>query len=382
MNCSQITGFTADSAHSSLLVEFSMSIPLQIVEPTLQDQSGHCHSFVASLCSAGQGYPLRLWVARNARLPDLEGAAVIERYFQRRLRKFQALLLYRYLLRQPGKIFVSTAGRLDVMLLSWAAQKVIPPGKVCLYFHWVRPSAGKQRFFSKIAKKQPHIRFMTPTESFADFFRGCGISSVTVVPYPVSAAPSRQESVHSDFRHLLYAGAARQDKGFGAAVDLVEYLAESLAEIPVTMQISSEHYGKLEDQVCIDIERLRKVSYQLLKLCPETLTSDEYLALFAGAICLQLYNQRDFADRISGVTLDAMAAGAPVVTLADTWISRVVLRFGAGIVIDNASPATITAAVQRITAAYADYRDKARHAGQVISAEHDSAILFRELTSV
>jgi len=357
-----------------------VTTPLHIIEPTLRDQSGHCHSFVASLCSAGQGYPLQLWVSKNARLPDLEGLADIQRYFHRRWRKFQAFALYFKLLRQPGRIFVSTAGRLDVMLLNWAAAGVISPGKVSLYFHWIRPSAAKQRFFRAIAIKQPHLRFMAPTESVAGFFRECGVSNVSVISYPVTASTPSQEMGTVEFRHLLYAGAARRDKGFECIADLVEHLARTSAELPVTLQVSPEHYGKQEDLVRNDLQRLSRAAYPSLKLCPETLDAHEYRMLFKGAICLQLYNQQDFRDRISGVTLDAMSAGAPVVTLAGTWIARVVQRFGAGIVLDDTQPETIHDAVSTIIAAYADYRNKALHTGSVMGTEHDAGFLFKALT--
>jgi hypothetical protein len=372
--------FTADSARNSSETELLVDAPLHIIEPTLQDQTGHCHSFVASLCNAGQGYPLQLWVSRHAQLPDLEEAATIQRHFHRRLRKFQVFALYASLLRQPCRIFVSTAGRLDVMLLNWAAAGTIPPGKVCLYFHWIRPSPDKRRFFRKIAQKQPHIRFITPTESVAGFFRECGITNVSVISYPVADTMPSQENRTTGFRHLLYAGAARRDKGFGFITELVEHLAHISADLPVTLQVSSEHYGKQEELVSSDIQRLKKAAYPHLNLCPETLASQEYRMLFKGAICLQLYNQQDFVDRISGVTLDAMSAGSPVVTLTGTWIARVVQRFGAGIVIDEPSPAAVLGAVRQIVAGYADYHIRALHTGRVMGTEHDAGFLFKALT--
>ncbi|NVN89331.1 MAG: hypothetical protein HXX11_01895 [Desulfuromonadales bacterium] len=376
----RVTVFTADSARNSSEAEYVVNAPLHIIEPTLQDQAGHCHSFVASLCNASQGYPLQLWVSRHALLPDLEETATIQRYFQRRLRKIQVFALYASLLRQPGRIFVSTAGRLDVMLVNWAAAGTIPAGKVCLYFHWIRPSPGKRRFFSRIAQKQPHIRFFTPTESVAVFFRQCGITNVSVISYPVAATLPLQENMTTGFRHLVYAGAARRDKGFGFVADLVEHLAHTSVDLPVTLQVSAEHYGKQEDLVRSDIQRLEKTAYPHLNLCSETLDYQQYRMLFRGAICLQLYNQQDFADRISGVTLDAMSAGAPVVTLSGTWIARVVQRFGAGIVIDEPTPIAVLGAVRQIVAKYADYRDKALHTGRVMGAEHDAGFLFKALT--
>jgi UDP:flavonoid glycosyltransferase YjiC (YdhE family) len=75
-----------------------------------------------------------------------------------------------------------------------------------------------------------------------------------------------------------------------------------------------------------------------------------------------------------------MSAGAPVITLAGTWIARVVQRFGAGIVLDDTHPESILEAVQSIIAAYTDYRDRALHTGHVMGSEHDAGFLFKALT--
>ena len=81
---------------------------LHIVEPTLEGQSGHCHSFIASLCSANHDPEQQfvLWVARGARLPQLEKPNVqVRPYFFRRIRRLQAPLLLRGLLSQPVESF-------------------------------------------------------------------------------------------------------------------------------------------------------------------------------------------------------------------------------------------------------------------------------------
>jgi len=55
----------------------------------------------------------------------------------------------------------------------------------------------------------------------------------------------------------------------------------------------------------------------------------DYSALFRGRSGLQLYSRSDFADRISGVTLDALSHGSPIVTLPRDWMA-LVDEFGAG----------------------------------------------------
>ena len=111
----------------------------------------------------------------------------------------------RRLLARPGRIFVSTAGRIDMALLDRAASAPIPPGKVFFYFHWVRPTERKLAFFRKIALRHPGLVIMGPTESVVEVFSGCGFKSSMVVPYPITPAQVGERPA-DEFRHLLFAG--------------------------------------------------------------------------------------------------------------------------------------------------------------------------------
>ena len=357
---------------------------IHIVEPTLSSEAGHCHSFVESVCSARREGEdgITLYAGSRACLPRIEGMGVrVVPYFHRRIRRPEAFLLYRRLLREPGRIFVPTAGRADLTMLSLAADRSIPPGKVFLYFHWVRPDPTKREFFRKSARKQPGLTMIGPTETVVDVFRECGFKDVRVVPYPGSPASTETVEAEGVFRHVLYAGAARRDKGFPAMVDFARVLSETGTEIPLTVQASPEHYGKFDQGIPAELDRLRKLSAAWLKVLPETLGATEYRAMFDGAIVLQPYSRDDFADRISGVTLDAFSAGAPVVATAGTWMARAALRFGAGVELGDTSPASILSAVEAVRAEYPRFRRNALAAGTALWKEHDARQLLEVLLS-
>lgn len=353
--------------------------PIHIVEPTLESEAGHCHSFVASLCGAREsgGPELWVWAGRAARLPGLAAPGVTVRpYFRRRVRRLQEYALLARLLRSPGRIFIATAGRTDLAVLGLAAKGTIPPGKAYLYFHWVRPAPGKEERLRAAAKRQPHVAVLAPTESVAEIFRGCGFESVRVAPYPITPAVRPDAGAAGEFRHLLYAGAARQDKGFSAAVDLVARLAETGGEVPVVLQASADHYDRHDPRTKADLARLGGIRYPRLVVRRETLGPAEYADLFRGAVCLQPYSRADFADRISGVTLDALSAGAPVVAPSGTWMARIVERFGAGRVVDELSPGPLLSAVEEIRADYARYRDNAFEAGRALQRDNSARHLL------
>lgn len=353
---------------------------INVIEPTLMSQAGHCFSFVSALCKASdERNTLRLWVGRHARLVFSEQNIQIRNYFFRRIRQVQSYWLYKKLLATPEKLFISTAGRTNLILLDWAAKGVIPPEKVYLYFHWFNSSDKKLAGLRVLARKQPNLVIFCPTASLVKIFQDAGFAHARVVPYPVSPLTRDSQPVSSQFHHLLYAGAARQDKGFSHVVDLVAYLHEQGSNVPVVMQISGEHYGKYDAATQANIQRLKAIAYPGLQLRSETLSPEEYAKLFAGAICVQLYNPSDFADRVSGVTLDAFSAGSPVVTTAGTWIARMAQRFDAGVGVEDVAPAQVWSAVRRVMDEYAHYNRNACAAGRTLQEENSAKILFQSL---
>jgi len=137
---------------------------IHVIEPTLSSEAGHCSSFVGALAQAHIGeVPLQLWMDRSANM-KFDAAIEPRRHFIRWLRRPQSFLLFRRLLHQPGKIFVSTATLTDLRLFALAARTPVPPLKAYFYFHWMKPSASKVRRLKHIAARHPNIMIFGPTE--------------------------------------------------------------------------------------------------------------------------------------------------------------------------------------------------------------------------
>ena len=357
---------------------------VNIVEPTLEGESGHCRSFLLSLCGAGldRRVSFRVYAGKRATLPEVEGAQCeVVPCFSRRLRRLRAFLLYRKLLAGAGRIFVSTAGRPDMVLLDLAAKGEIPPGKVFLYFHWLRPSPRKLAYFRRFAVSHPGVTVLGPTDAVIEPFRECGFRDARVVPYPITPPGPDPERTGDRFRHVLFAGAARRDKGFSRVVDLVCDMAARGVAVPFSIQASPDHYDKRGEGIRDDLDRLRKAAPPWLRMFPDTLCAEEYRKMFDGAIVLQPYAREDFADRVSGVTLDAFSAGAPVIATAGTWMARAVDRFAAGAAVPDLSPPVLLTAVETIRAEYSRYHRNALEAGRSLQEEHSARHLLEALAS-
>ena len=345
---------------------------IHVVEPTLMSESGHCYGLVLSLCEAAPQYPLCLWVARGARLtlpqrPNLD----VRLHFWRRIRKLQLLPLYWRLLRRPGVILITTAQRLDLLALTRAARGPVPMGKVFAYFHRIRMNRSKEALFRRIAAKHPNITILCTTLSVMQVFQKCGFQRTVHLPLPLAATHSEGGNDRHSFRRLLFAGAARGDKGFDKIVGLVSLLAENSMTIPITVQTSADHYNKYSPDVRLELERLQRIRYPHLTVLPETLERSDYLRMFAGAICLQPYDPGEFQDRASGVTLDALTAGAPVIAPAGTWMARIVDRFGAGIVVSEMTCESLYEAACLVIEQYERFSENARVASIKLRNEHN-----------
>jgi glycosyltransferase involved in cell wall biosynthesis len=358
-----------------------MTETIHVIEPTLERESGH-YGFVASLCHAGCGNSICLWVSKRADLSLLKNLRVeFRRFFYRRLRRIQAYFLYKKLLGLPGRLFVATAGQVDLVLLNWAARQQIPHSKVYLYFHWVRPTPSKLANFRKIAQAHPNIIILGPTPSVVSIFRECGFENARVVPVPINPDVGLKPPQQQPFKHIFFPGAARHDKGFSKIVDLVEYLAARGIQIPFSVQLSPDHYDKYDQATRSDIVRLRKIVYPSLRTYPDTMPSTEYAEKFVGAICLQPYSRDDFADRMSSVTLDALSAGCPVITTAGTWMGRIVEKFDAGMTLATLSAEELFLAINSVIKNYDRYQVNALNASKALRQDHSAAHLLSVLTA-
>jgi len=335
---------------------------IDVVEPTLASEAGHCAALFHGLRGAAPELGLRLWIDRRARLPWSDAHTQLHPWFNRRLRKLQALLLYRRLLRAGAAVLVPTASYFDLRALDLASGGTLAPRRAYLYFHKLRVDAPRARALAQLARRQPALELFGTSDEIVQRLRAAGFAQVRRV-LPVLAALRAPAPAPAAFRTLLSAGAARADKGFAHIVDLVEALQRTGAELPIAVQTSGDHYGRHDERTQADLQRLRASGYPHLRLVSETLDAGQYAALFPGSVCLQPYERAEYADKMSAVTFDALRAGAPIVTVRGTTMADIVERSGAGVVIEQADAAALLEAVQVALARYPELHARALAAG-------------------
>jgi len=362
---------------------------IDVVEPTLASEAGHCAALFQSLQAAAPELRFRLWTDRRAALPGWQQPrTALQPYFHRRWRKLQAWGLYRRLLRAGAPLFVPTAGYFDLRMLDLAARGRIGSGRAFLYFHKLRLDAARAAALQALARRQPALELFGTSEEIVHRLRAAGfvhvqqLLPVLTAPLAAAAAATAPAGAGASFRHILFAGAARADKGFGHVVDLVELLMRTGSSLPVAVQTSGDHYGRHDERTRADLQRLRALPYAQLSLLADTMGPAAYTGLFPGAICLQPYEVAEYADKMSAVTFDALRAGAPIITVAGTSMARIVEQAGAGIVVGTASAPALLQAVEETVARYGPLQARALAAGARYAPQSSWAPLVERLRAV
>jgi hypothetical protein len=212
---------------------------------------------------------------------------------------------------------------------------------------------------------------LTTTNALAEIFRDLGFSNVETIPCPVATTLLLPTEKKQTAPHLLYAGAARRDKGFSKVVDLITLLAEEKQWQPlISVQISASHSGKYDKETQKALQRLAVIDYPHICRVQTSLSQQQYAQQFERAITLLLYDPHAYQDKFSGICLDSLMRGAPVITSAGLWLGDTITRFHAGVSLVNMSIENIYQAVKEVYQNYESYHQNALHAGAVLVEEH------------
>ncbi|MEQ1809419.1 MAG: glycosyltransferase [Terricaulis sp.] len=119
---------------------------------------------------------------------------------------------------------------------------------------------------------------------------------------------------------LVYLGNARSEKGFQALPDAMQALRAS--GLPPTDLIAQANSNTSLTEDVIEDARRRLRAMNNVRLIATPLGSSDYARLLATADLILLpYNATDYRRRSSGILIEALAAGKPVVVPDESWLS-------------------------------------------------------------
>jgi hypothetical protein len=355
---------------------------LRIIEPNLAGASGHYAEFVRAVRSRAEGTfgTIEVLCAREARLGSLEEVPGLrfDRRFGGPTQRVAEWLALRECCGTDEPFLVLTAKATDALMLAAAAGGSGGLDRARLFFHWRENSQAQVAIASACRAVRARATAIAPTPATATFLRATGWSRVAEVAYPAIAPESPFPA--GPLERLLVAGAARMNKGIDLIADLAGRLAQRGDDVELLVQTTGKRrHGRRGDRESAAIAAMERSRMRGLCLDPDAPDRAEYAARFRGALVLTPYDPAKFADNVSGIALDALLHGAPVVATAGSWQARVVERFGAGTVMGRWDADSLEAAVDDARARWDEVTAAAQRAAAALREEHDPAHLVRVL---
>lgn len=356
-----------------------MTTPLLVIEPNLRSPSGHYADFVRALGdAAGGGIQVYADPAADPMLSGMHGVELLRD--EPRVGSFLAewRTIVRCVSERRPFLLLTADGRHAAVVSLASRIGNVPPDRAMLFFHRP-PTTLRDSFLIPLAGRAKRSSLaVTATLPVAEHLRKSGWRHVELVPYPVNAPPAPSSPV--PFRHLLMAGAARVNKGLDLVVDLVGKWKEAGIDLPLLIQVSPkkvERHGSREQEL---VRTLLTTGYGGLRADQSAPDRNEYLARFRGALVLAPYAREQFASQVSGVVLDALLSGAPVVATEGTWPGEMVKRFDAGLTIAERSADALDAAIHAVLADWERYARNALAAARALEREHDPRHLLQVIS--
>ncbi len=352
---------------------------LLIIEPNLRTPSGHYADFVRAVGVRAGEASLGVFAhpAADGMLEAMSGVQVC----REQPRVGEPLAEWRTILRAVRKglpfLVLTADGRHAAAVSMAAASAGCRPDRARLFFHRPPTTFRDKCFLPLAGLARRHALAITSTEPVADELRASGWRRVACVPYP-ALAPA-EPPVPVPFSHLLMAGAARINKGLDLVAGLASQWASEGRAVPLVVQVSQKHadrHGHREEAV---VQELLSSGYRGLRPDDSAPGRAEYLARFRGALVLAPYAREQFASQVSGIVLDALLHGSPVIATRGTWPGAQVERFGAGETIAERTPGALAAAIDRVLADWPSYAGRACDAARVLAREHDPRRLLEIL---
>ncbi len=349
-----------------------MNRTLRILEPNLSGNAGHYAEFARALAERCAPRFDRLEVHGGAgmHLVDLLDHEVItalpscaEASESRVLRRLSADS------QAPLLILTAKARHaVELELLRWGL--LHDPEHVTLFFHWREDGFARRMAMFSAPTVRRRATALAPTSTTAAFLRGAGWRNVTQVAYPARAPATLPELLPAPTR-LLVAGAARLNKGIHLVAQLADRYAQSQPDLPMLVQTTGKRAGRHGAAEHAPLEQLERCAWRGLCLDASAPNRDEYARRFSGALVLTPYDPRHFHDNVSGIALDALLHGAPIIAPSGTWQARLIERFGCGVCMKAWDAESLRQSIQQAVIRWGEISEAAHQAAVELAAEHD-----------
>ncbi|MFN7932045.1 MAG: hypothetical protein U0R19_01885 [Bryobacteraceae bacterium] len=245
---------------------------------------------------------------------------------------------------RPGAgdiVFIPTLSAIDMMGLSEALKTRPPgpswhllfrrdiyPGRESEYdqHEWRVQGLRQSMAVSREKMKAHEVRFYTDTEELTAQYNRLGVGEFRTVPIPHTHA-AVPKPVTLPLR-VIYVGDARREKGYHFIPRLMEDLwADYIANGKLSFHLQSNfNIPNGEPEAVIARQQLEQFAARqpgAVELFLKPLTSAQYKDfVLSGDLNLLFYDAGNYYARSSGILVESLSAGMPVIVPAGSWLAR------------------------------------------------------------
>jgi len=229
--------------------------------------------------------------------------------------------------------------RVDELLVADSLRRRPPEGTI--HVHLVLrhvPELYDARIFGKrglastlrdlAVSSQPRFHLLTDSERLSDSYRSLGIVKVDTLPVPIVLPEEEFVPVHPTRMDVSFLGAPRVEKGFCELPSLVARLPRTIGGRTIRAAIQVTRVCR-DPRVRATVAELRRLKDSLPSGHLELLESPAPLSVYyewvrtSGVIALPYISEKYNAST-SGVFIEAISLGVPVLAPANSWMSDVI----------------------------------------------------------
>ncbi len=315
----------------------------------------------------------------------------------------------------PGdQVFVPTLSEFDLVGLSeflrtngdsmpceWHLQFHYPflKGPVASYEAQSARHRAMRAHFAAVASRAGQVRwhFYAPTNGLVEQYASLGVVPFQLLEHPVDTTSedpgtgknSRLNETSAPLR-VLCAGGLRADKGSPLLRELLKDLErDNFAAGAIQLWVQAKRPAKLKRIAGDHKFRTLDPSGELppndarLVHVPHPLPTDAYARLLRRAdVGLLAYDPNVYSVRCSGVLVELLAAGKPVVVPEDTWLTEELKSAGApapGLIASGA--AGFAASLREMARQRSEFQQRAQSAALNYARRHSAKRVIEQLLS-
>lgn len=187
----------------------------------------------------------------------------------------------------------------------------------------LRPLRNQFREFADAASGCD-VRFFTDTHELTAQWNRLGAMVFETLPIPVDEAYHTRPSRGEETLLAVYAGDAREEKGFHLLPRLVRDVHAELIQTGRLRVVAQAYYNTQPGEPGARVAMAELESYPpgYVSLIRRALAGDDYRMLVTNAdIALIPYHRDNYAARSSGIFTEAAAAGIPTLVPGGSWMA-------------------------------------------------------------